>query len=475
MVRKKLVQIMTAAAIMAAVAGGVPSSQMVSAKTQTETKKAEEEAALFCVQKNKSNQLEIGLNISKHMNKSIASLAVNLQMDADTMEEVAIDWDSNLKSSQCKALYNSKTGILKLFIVDQKDLVKQGKVSLGNITIKSKKAEEIMTGMTLDGVTIVDLAHTKHELTLARETQYFTCYPSAAKPTPPVTKPSDPVTPAPTVPAPPVTRPSDPVTPAPTMKPTVDVTPAPGTSQKPVQVQKITLNKTKLTLTAGKKYTLKAQVLPANASQPKIRWMTSNAKTASVSMSGVVKGLKKGTVTITAASVDGSKVYAQATVKVTEVKPNKVKVSTSSLAMLPNEVKQVKASIAPANAANKKLIYTSSNKAVATVSKSGKITAKKPGKAIITITAEGNKKAAAAITVNVSKLIVNQAKVEVSRGKSVQLKARTAGKKKIQYISSNTKVAAVSNTGKITAKRKGTTTIKVKANGETRKVTVVVK
>ena len=53
----------------------------------------------------------------------------------------------------------------------------------------------------------------------------------------------------------------------------------------------------------GKTITLKATVTPENASQ-KVKWKTSNKKIATVSSKGVVKGIKAGTVKITAVSAD---------------------------------------------------------------------------------------------------------------------------------------------------------------------------
>ena len=47
-------------------------------------------------------------------------------------------------------------------------------------------------------------------------------------------------------------------------------------------------------IAAGKKITLKASVLPANATNKKLTWKSSNTKVATVSSKGVVKGVKKG-------------------------------------------------------------------------------------------------------------------------------------------------------------------------------------
>ena len=87
----------------------------------------------------------------------------------------------------------------------------------------------------------------------------------------------------------------------------------------------IKLNKTSAKLAVGKSETLKATILPANASNKKIKWKSSNKAVATVSSSGVVKAVSAGTVTITATSKN--KKTASCQIKVV---PEKVKVKGKS-------------------------------------------------------------------------------------------------------------------------------------------------
>ena len=80
-------------------------------------------------------------------------------------------------------------------------------------------------------------------------------------------------------------------------------------------VTKVKLNKTKSTMTIGKKQTLKATVTPKKASSKAVVWKSSNKKVATVTSKGVVKAKKEGTVTITATAKDGS--GKKATCKIT--------------------------------------------------------------------------------------------------------------------------------------------------------------
>ena len=75
-----------------------------------------------------------------------------------------------------------------------------------------------------------------------------------------------------------------------------------------VTVETPKISKTKLTLTAGKSETLKI-----TGTKSKITWSTSNKNIATVSKTGVVKGIKKGNVKITA-KVNGKKITCTITV-----------------------------------------------------------------------------------------------------------------------------------------------------------------
>ena len=90
-------------------------------------------------------------------------------------------------------------------------------------------------------------------------------------------------------------------------------------------VTKVKLNKTKSTMTIGKKQTLKATVTPKKASSKAVVWKSSNKKVATVTSKGVVKAKKAGTATITATAKDGSgkKASCKVTVKkVSAAKPD---------------------------------------------------------------------------------------------------------------------------------------------------------
>lgn len=84
-------------------------------------------------------------------------------------------------------------------------------------------------------------------------------------------------------------------------------------------VKKITLNKTKAKLKAGKTLKLTAKVSPTNAADKRLTWKSSNTKYATVSSKGVVKAKKAGigkTVTIKVKARDGSGKIASCKVRI---------------------------------------------------------------------------------------------------------------------------------------------------------------
>ncbi len=127
-----------------------------------------------------------------------------------------------------------------------------------------------------------------------------------------------------------------------------------------------------------------------------------------------------------------------------------------------------------------KVSYKSSNTKIASVSKKGVVTAKKSGKAKITIKAGKKTKT---IKVTVAKKAPTGIKgvpssKTLKKGKSFTIKAKltpSGAEATIKYTSSNKKIATVNSKGKVTAKKPGKATITVKAGNITKKCVVTVK
>ncbi|GHV67934.1 hypothetical protein FACS1894199_14350 [Bacteroidia bacterium] len=164
----------------------------------------------------------------------------------------------------------------------------------------------------------------------------------------------------------------------------------------------VSLNKTSTTLLIDSTETLTATVLPATATNQNVSWGSSDATVASVDSTGKVTAKAAGTATITVTTADGSKTATcTVTVSAASVAVTGVTISPTTLSLAPNATQKLTAIIAPTNATNKDVTWTSSNTSVATVATDGRVTAKAVGTATITVTTDdGSKMATCAVTVS---------------------------------------------------------------------------
>ncbi len=153
----------------------------------------------------------------------------------------------------------------------------------------------------------------------------------------------------------------------------------------------------------------------------------------------------------------------------------KLTAGSKQLTLNTGDTRTIKPTITPKNASIKKLKYKSSNTAVASVSSKGKITAKKAGKATVTVRATDGSKKKAFIQVTVNEVkAIQPASIKASvsssnliAGNSAQItvtpQPANAKMPALVYESSDPFAATVSKDGKITALAQGSTTITVKS------------
>ena len=158
--------------------------------------------------------------------------------------------------------------------------------------------------------------------------------------------------------------------------------PTPEPKPETVKVSKIKITGATKIVAAGKSVQLKAAVAPSKAVNKAITWKSSNTKYAVISKTGKVttKTAGKGKhVTITATAKDGSKVSENYKIKIAKGIVKKVNVIAPKAVKAGKSVK-LKVKVTATAGAYKTLSWTSSNTKYATVSTSGKVTAKKAGK-----------------------------------------------------------------------------------------------
>lgn len=150
------------------------------------------------------------------------------------------------------------------------------------------------------------------------------------------------------------------------------------------------------TVAKGKKVTIlnivnKNPLTAAKKSKyQKLTWKSKNKKIVKIIKNKKLKGVKKGSTYVRGYNSKKKKVLA---IKVTVGKKvSKINVASTSVKMYPGNQQSLGAKAAPASAANKRLFYSSSDPAVAKVSKNGTITAAANGKSVITITSKDGSK-----------------------------------------------------------------------------------
>lgn len=240
--------------------------------------------------------------------------------------------------------------------------------------------------------------------------------------------------------------------------------------KKAVAVIGVSLDKTTLELTEGESATLTATVAPADATDKTVAWTSSDESVATVDATGKVSAVAAGDATITVTTTDGSKT-ASCEVSVSAAVVNVTGVSldeTTASMFVGGDALQLTATVAPANATNTAVAWTSSDAEVATVDATGKVTAVATGTATITVTTEDGEKTATCVvtvTVPVTGVTLDKSSETIVEGDQLELVATVvpanATNTAVTWTSDNEDVAIVNGSGKVTAKTPGTAIITV--------------
>lgn len=207
-----------------------------------------------------------------------------------------------------------------------------------------------------------------------------------------------------------------------------------------------------------------------------VTWSSANPAVADVSSSGLVTAVAPGTATMTA-TIEGKS--ATAAITVTPATVATVSVTPATATLEPKQTAQLTARALDATSTaltDRKLTWTTSSAAVATVNDSGRVTAVAPGSATITATSDG-KSGSAAITVNrtsVASVRIAPKPLSLEPPQTRQLSVLLQGAfgdtltgRTITWASSNAAIATVSTTGLVTAVAIGSTSITATSEGKT--------
>ena len=235
-----------------------------------------------------------------------------------------------------------------------------------------------------------------------------------------------------------------------------------------VKVTKITLSKSKDTLTVGCYDYLNAMVTPNNATNQSVKWTTSNPNVVTLLDDGGLYAVGVGTATITATTADGSKTATCAVKINSPVAVTSVALSKTKSTLKVGGYVCLNTYVYPSFATNQNVTWATSNPYVATVTSYGYVTAVGAGTATITATtADGNKTATCTIKVNppikVAAIALNKTSDSLSIGQNDSLYTyiypNFATNQSVTWTTSNSNVATVSSYGSVTAVSAGTATI----------------
>ena len=174
-----------------------------------------------------------------------------------------------------------------------------------------------------------------------------------------------------------------------------------GISVAVVNVTDVALAPATATLALNQTQQLTPTITPANATNKRVSWSSSNPAVATVSTAGVVTGVSAGSATITVTTQDGGKTAtSNITVTSTPVAVESISVSPESAVVNTGNTVTLTATITPSYATNKNITWSSNQPAVASVSATGVVSGLSAGYAtIFATTQDGNKEAVSQIQV----------------------------------------------------------------------------
>lgn len=141
-----------------------------------------------------------------------------------------------------------------------------------------------------------------------------------------------------------------------------------------VDAQSVTVEPGEVSISYGRSKQLTAKVMPEDTTRYKIHWESSDEKIATVDETGLVTATGVGDATIKAISDDNDQVFGTCTVHAENVRAEGVEVDKESLTLQVGSTKTLHALVSPADTYNKKVSWSSSNPAIASVNEDGEVT-----------------------------------------------------------------------------------------------------
>lgn len=225
---------------------------------------------------------------------------------------------------------------------------------------------------------------------------------------------------------------------------------------KPVVATQIVLNKTILSLNPGLKDTLRVGFEPANTTNQKVYWSSSNESIVKVDSFGNVEAIGIGEATITVKNTEGT-VSAICSIVVKPIIATSLTLNKTSLSLLIDTKEKLNASVEPTNTTHQHISWSSSNGSVVTVDQEGNVYAKGAGSATITAKiVDGNLSASCNVTVKpilATGIILSKTAVTMFPGTteklSVSFEPVNTTNKSVFWSSSNESIIKIDQQGNV--------------------------
>ena len=245
-----------------------------------------------------------------------------------------------------------------------------------------------------------------------------------------------------------------------------------------IPVSEITLSSNNLTINKGASEIVYATLGPegADTENEKLQWGMTTKNIVQLRYfydhdpQGCLIIAKNGGQTrVTVSTEDGETIEY---IDVTVVVPvTNISIANTNAYLQVNEKKQLRATISPSDATDKRVTWTSSNEAIATVNENGEVTALSLGETVITATSEDGGYSASCevhVVVPVTEVKLDRSNISIYENETWLLRPTVlpedASNKQVSWKSSDNEMATVDQDGVVTALKAGDAVITVTTN-----------
>ena len=224
------------------------------------------------------------------------------------------------------------------------------------------------------------------------------------------------------------------------------------------------LEETELEMYVGETHTVPYKITPENASDKTVKWESFNTKVVTVDKEGKLTAKAPGTATVMVMSVADPSIYRLISVTVKQ-KATSVSMNYKEVIMNVGEFFDMEVTIAPANSTEASLIWESLDTKVATVSSTGRITARAEGTAIVLVKTSNGVTSYCTVKVlePVTSLELDPTDLIIDVGEVFIIdpvfKPAKPSNMEVKWKSYDTKIATVNSLGEVEGISRGSTVI----------------